>query len=85
MIFDISTILVNNANATVTNNTATSTQEDEQEKEQEIVTKGCAEGLGYHTNDSNPRCYPLDSIGEGPPEGTAYCAALGCPYNPPDL
>lgn len=79
MVFDISTNLVNNANATNANTTTN-------DSHKEIITsKGCAEGLGYHVNDPNPRCYPLDAIGEEPPEGTMYCAALGCPWNPPDL
>jgi hypothetical protein len=48
-------------------------------------SKGCAEGWGYYVGDSDPICEPLDKIGEGPPQDMGFCAALGCPYNPPNL
>jgi hypothetical protein len=47
------------------------------------ISKGCSEGWGYYVNDPDPICEPLDKIGEGPPPDQAFCAALGCPYNPP--
>lgn len=46
-------------------------------------SEGCGEGWGYYANDPNPICEPLDKIGQGPPPDQAFCAALGCPYNPP--
>jgi hypothetical protein len=46
-------------------------------------SKGCGAGWGYYIDDPNPICEPLDKIGEGPPPDMAFCAALGCPYNPP--
>ena len=46
-------------------------------------SKGCAEGWGYKADDPTPICEPLDKIGEGPLPDKAFCAALGCPYNPP--
>jgi hypothetical protein len=49
------------------------------------TSEGCAEGWGYYVDDPNPICEPLDAIGEGPPKDLAFCAALGCPYNPPNL
>ena len=48
-------------------------------------SKGCAEGWGYYADDPDPTCEPLDKIGEGPPKDLGFCAALGCPYNPPNL
>ena len=30
-------------------------------------------------------CEPLDKIGDAPPQKRGFCAALGCPYNPPNL
>lgn len=50
-----------------------------------ISSKGCAEGWGYNVDDPDPICEPLDKIGEGPPKDVGFCAALGCPYNPPNL
>jgi hypothetical protein len=49
------------------------------------TSKGCAEGWGYYVDNPSPICEPLDKIGEGPPPDMAFCAALGCPYNPPNL
>lgn len=46
-------------------------------------SEGCGEGYGYYVGDPNPICEPLDKIGQGPPPDQAFCAALGCPYNPP--
>jgi hypothetical protein len=46
-------------------------------------SEGCGEGFGYHVDDPSPICEPLDKIGKGPPPDMAFCAALGCPYNPP--
>jgi hypothetical protein len=40
---------------------------------------------GYLVDDPDPICEPLDKIGEDPPQETGFCAALGCPYNPPNL
>jgi hypothetical protein len=48
-----------------------------------ISSKGCGEGWGYYVDDPNPICEPIDKIGQGPPPDQAFCAALGCPYNPP--
>jgi hypothetical protein len=48
-----------------------------------ISSSGCGEGYGYNADDPNPVCEPLDRIGKGPPPDQAFCAALGCPYNPP--
>jgi hypothetical protein len=48
-------------------------------------SKGCADGWGYYADDPDPICEPLDKIGEGPPKDLGFCAALGCPYNPPNL
>ena len=48
-------------------------------------SEGCSEGWGYYVDDPNPICEPLDKIGQGPPPDQAFCAALGCPYNPPNL
>ncbi|MGB8641906.1 MAG: hypothetical protein WCD28_06435 [Nitrososphaeraceae archaeon] len=45
-------------------------------------SEGCAEGWGYKSDDPTPICEPLDKM-EGPPPDMAFCAALGCPYNPP--
>lgn len=50
-----------------------------------IISEGCQPDYGYFENDSNPNCYPLDSIGKPPTRDEVFCAALGCPYNPPDL
>jgi hypothetical protein len=69
----------NYTNATLANESISEEQEG-----QEIITEGCFEGLGYH-KDGPYKCYPLDSIGEDPPPGVAFCVAPGCPYNPPDL
>jgi hypothetical protein len=46
-------------------------------------SKGCGEGFGYNVDDPNPICEPIDKIRQGPPLDMAFCAALGCPYNPP--
>lgn len=48
-------------------------------------SKGCGEGYGYYVDDPDPICEPLGKIGEGPPQDALFCAALGCPYNPPEL
>ena len=48
-----------------------------------ISSSGCGEGYGYNANDPNPVCEPLDRISKGLPPDQAFCAALGCPYNPP--
>lgn len=48
-------------------------------------SKGCAKGWGYYVDDPDPICEPLDKIKEGPPQDVGFCAALGCPYNPPNL
>jgi hypothetical protein len=48
-------------------------------------SKGCAEGWGYYVDDPDPVCEPLDKIGQGPSQDVGFCAALGCPYNPPNL
>jgi hypothetical protein len=48
-------------------------------------SEGCAEGWGYHIDDPDPICEPLDKIGDDPPQNKGFCAALGCPYNPPNL
>ena len=50
-----------------------------------ITSEGCQLDYGYFKNDTDPKCYPLDSIGIPPPKDKVFCAALGCPYNPPDL
>jgi uncharacterized protein len=50
-----------------------------------ITSEGCQSGYGYFENDTNPECYPIGSIGIPPPKDKMFCAALGCPYNPPDL
>jgi hypothetical protein len=50
-----------------------------------ITSEGCQPDHGYFKNDTDPKCYPLDSIGIPPPKDKVFCAALGCPYNPPDL
>lgn len=50
-----------------------------------ITSEGCQSGYGYFKNDSDPKCYLMGSIGIPPPEDKVFCAALGCPYNPPDL
>lgn len=60
------------------------------ELEQRITGKGCggdASKVGYYIDDPNPKCYPIvdGKPDTTPPEGYAFCAALGCPYNPPDL
>lgn len=63
---------------------------EEIELEQRITGKGCggdASKVGYYIDDPNPKCYPIvdGKPDTTPPEGYAFCAALGCPYNPPDL
>jgi hypothetical protein len=50
-----------------------------------ISSEGCQTGYGYFKNDTNPSCYPIDSIGVPPPKDKVFCSALGCPYNPPAL
>ncbi len=50
-----------------------------------ISSEGCQTGYGYFENDTNPSCYPIDSIGLPAPKDKVFCSALGCPYNPPDL
>jgi hypothetical protein len=50
-----------------------------------ITSEGCQTGYGYFKNDTNPSCYPIDSIGVPPPKDKVFCSELGCPYNPPDL
>ena len=52
---------------------------------QSTSSEGCDEGYGYYTDDPDPICEPLNKIGEGPPQNTVFCTALGCPYNPPNL
>jgi hypothetical protein len=52
-------------------------------QDQNITSKGCGEGYGYVIEDPTPICEPVDKIGQGPPPDQAFCAALGCPYNPP--
>lgn len=76
--------LVNGSNSTDSDSTDSEDKEIKEDKDKEISTKGCPEGYGYH-KDGPYKCYLLDSIGEDPPEGVMYCAALGCPYSPPDL
>ena len=46
------------------------------------TSEGCVEGWGYYVDDSSHICEPLDKIGKSPPSDMAFCAALGCPYNP---
>lgn len=55
------------------------------EQELEIRIEGCPEGYGYH-KDGPYLCYPIEDgeLNTEPPQG-AYCAALGCPYNPPSI
>lgn len=60
-------------------------EEPEPDSSREISSEGCGSGFGYYIDDPNPICEPTDSIGEGPPPGQMFCAALGCPYNPPAL
>jgi hypothetical protein len=43
------------------------------------------EGWGYYVDDPDPICEPLEKMGEDPPQNVGFCAALGCPYNPPNL
>ena len=50
-----------------------------------ITSEGCQPDYGYFKNDTDPKCYPLDSIGMPPPKDKVFCAALCCPYNPPAL
>jgi hypothetical protein len=69
------------AYATTTNMTVT----EQPEQNRTVTSKGCGEGWGYYVDNPNPICEPLDKLGEGPQNNTTFCAALGCPYNPPDL
>jgi hypothetical protein len=64
---------------------ATTTSPEESEQDRTITSEGCAEGWGYFVDDPDPICEPIDKIGEGPPSNKGFCAALGCPYNPPSL
>ncbi len=50
-----------------------------------ITSEGCQTSYGYFKNDTNPTCYPIDSIGVPPPKDKVFCSALGCPYNSLDL
>jgi hypothetical protein len=50
-----------------------------------ISSIGWNEGYGFYVDDPDPICEPLGKIGEGPPQDAPFCAALGCPYNPPEL
>src|SRR5688500_6765294 len=73
--------------ATTSSNNSTNSTSAGQPTNQNLATitsKGCGEGYGYYADDPNPICEPLDSIGQGPPPDQAFCAALGCPYNPPN-
>lgn len=65
--------------------TTTVTLALELDDDHEIITKGCFGG-GYH-KDRPKICFPIEN-GEleiEPPKDVSFCAALGCPYNPPDL
>lgn len=64
---------------------ASTTPPEESEQDRTITSEGCAEGWGYYVDNPNPICEPIDKIGEGPPSNKGFCAALGCPYNPPNL
>ena len=101
MVFNMYFILVNNnakaiitTNATKVTNTTTAnitTIANDSHKHNnnngEIVTKGCADGLGYYKGGPYT-CFPIrdGELQTEPDENTAaYCAALGCPFNPPDI
>jgi hypothetical protein len=58
----------------------------ELELEQKILTDGCFEDHGYYENGPY-ECFPIKN-GElqlEPPENSATCLALGCPWNPPAI
>jgi hypothetical protein len=75
---DLLLISFNLALASTTSNSTNSTS-------RETTSEGCGTGFGYYKDDNDPKYYPLDKIGHPPPEDIVFCAALGCPYNPPDL
>lgn len=57
----------------------------DEDNDKEIITKGCPDDYGYY-EDEKWICTPINDNGEletEPPEDTAFCAALGCPWNPP--
>jgi hypothetical protein len=64
---------------------ASTTSPEESEQDRTITSDGCAEGWSYYVDNPNPIYEPIDKIGKGPPPNKGFCAALGCPYNPPNL
>jgi hypothetical protein len=83
MLFTFPVFISTSAAVYATFNSTNSTSIGQLNQDLTVTSKGCGEGYGYYADDPNPICEPLDKIGHGPPPDMAFCAALGCPYNPP--